>query len=174
MRELLLLIVCFCAKTVCGQDSTAAIYINDVVQKIEGRLPTDIFEKRDTAFYDKNDSLRKGMPLTVRTEFYTDPQTMKLDKIVEKSRYGTISTEMSIYFLADQPIRFTSKQREGSDLKTDFDIYYMNNVSVYYANRKNEKAEPDGAMFLRWCYELLSDYNRIVQEYNTTFQGRLK
>lgn len=150
------------------------MYINDIVQKIEGRLATDIMEKKDTAVYDRYDSLHRGTPLTIRTEFYTDPLTMKLDKIVEISRFRTVSTELTIYFLGDQPVRFTSTQREGNTLKTDFDVYYMNNLPVYYSNRKDQMKKPDGNMFLKWCYELLGDYNHIVQDYNITFHGKLR
>jgi len=163
-----------------GQDSTTAVYINDVVRKIETRLGNSIVEERDTTIFDENDSLQRGPFLTVHTEYYTDPQTMLLDKVVEKSLYQKTSTELTIYFQGNQPIRFTNRQWQGSSLKVDFDIYYMNDNTVFTAKRTELRGTPDGSAFLKWCYQLRSDYFRVVQEYNQTFahsrpnHGRLK
>lgn len=174
MRILLLILVCFWAKAFYGQDSTTALYINEVIRKIENRLAGDVFEKKDTAIFEKADSLRRGTPLTVRTEFFMNRAAMEPDKIVEKSRYRTVSTELTVYFLAGQPIRFTNKQWKGSTLEIDFDVYYMNNCSVYFANRKDENGTPDCKLFLNWCYDLLKEYDQIAREYNPGFQGRLR
>lgn len=169
MRILLLIASFLMAEFCSGQDSTTAVYINDAVQKIESRLKTDIMEKKDTSIFDDGDSLQKGPFLSVHTEFYTDPQTMMLDKIVEKSLYKKTTTELVIYFLGNQPVRFTNRQREGSAIRYDFDIYYMSDNPVFVVKRNNLKGTPDGDVFLKWCYALREDYFKIVQEYNQTF-----
>jgi len=153
----------------CAQDSTTAVYINEFVQKIEGRISTDIVENKDTTIFDEGDSLKRGPFLTVHTEFFTDPQSMLLDKIVEKSLYKKTTTELTIYFQGNQPIRFTNRQWQGSTLSVDFDIYYMNDNTVFMMKRNNIKGIPDGDMYLKWCYQLRSQYLDIVQEYNQTF-----
>jgi hypothetical protein len=167
MRILLFVILTLSAKISFGQDSTTAVYINEVVQKIESRLSADIMEKKDTTIFD--DTLQIGSFLTVHTEFYTDPQTMLLDKIVEKSLYKKTSTEITIYFSGNQPVRMTNKQWEGSIVRFDFDIYYMSDNAVFTVKRNNLKGSPDAAMFLKWCHQLRSEYFQIVQEYNQTF-----
>lgn len=169
MRILLFITITLLAKICCGQDSTTAIYINELVQKIESRLSTEIVETRDTSIYDEGDSLQKGPALTVHTEFYTNPQTMLLDKIVEKSLYKKTTTELTIYFLSNQPVRFTNRQWEGSALNVDFDIYYMNDNTVYVTKRNSLKGAPNGDIFLKWCYQLRTQYFGIVDEYNQTF-----
>ena len=166
MRILLFVILTLSAKISFGQDSTTAVYINEVVQKIESRLSADIMEKKDTTIFD--DTLQIGSFLTVHTEFYTDPQTMLLDKIVEKSLYKKTSTEITIYFSGNQPVRMTNKQWEGSVVRFDFDIYYMSDNAVFTVKRNNLKGSPDAAMFLKWCHQLRSEYFQIVQEYNQT------
>ena len=180
MRIVLLISITLLAKFCFGQDSTTAVYINDVVKKIEVRLANSIVEERDTTIFDEGDTLQRGAFLTVHTEYFTDPQTMLLDKIVEKSLYQKTSTELTIYFQGNQPIRFTNRQWQGSDLKVDFDIYYMNDNTVFTTKRSQLRGTPDGSAYLKWCYQLRSDYFRVVQEYNQTFarskttHGRLK
>jgi hypothetical protein len=180
MRILLLISVCLLAKGSFGQDSTTAVYINDAIEKIETRVGTDIVESRDTTIFDDGDTLQRGAFLTVHTEFFTDPTTMLLDKIVEKSLYQKTSTELTIYFLGNQPIRFTNRQWQGSSLNVDFDIYYMNDNTVFTTKRSNLRGNPDGDAFLKWCYQLRGQYFKVVQEYNQTFvrtksnHGRLK
>ena len=169
MRILLLTTVILLSKIGFGQDSTAAVYINDVIQKIESRLLTEIVETKDTTIYDEGDSLGTGPALTVHTQFYTNPQSMLLDKIVEKSLYKKTTTELIIYFQGNQPIRFTNHQWEGGNLRTDFDIFYMNDNAVYVTKRSNLKGTPDGSTFLKWCYQLRTEYFGIVEEYNQTF-----
>jgi len=169
MRILLFILVTLLAKVSYCQDSTAAIYIIEAVQKIESRLATDIMEKKDTSIFDEGDSLQKGAFLTVHTEFYTNPQNMLLDKIVEKSIFKKTSTEITVYFLGNQPILFTNKQWEGSVVRYDFDIYYMSDNPVYVMKRNNLKGSPDSDMFLKWCHQLRDEYFRVVQEYKQSF-----
>lgn len=169
MRILSVITFILVANICCGQDSTAAVYINEAIQKIEGRIATDIMEHKDTSIFDDGDSLQRGPFLSVHTEFYTDPQTMLLDKIVEKSLYKKTSTLLVIYFLGNQPILFANKQWQGSSLRYDFDIYYMNDNPVFIVKRNELKGAPDGAAYLKWCYDLRKEYFGIVQEYNQTF-----
>ena len=169
MRVLLIVLAILLSNICSGQDSTTAVYINEVVQKIESRLSNAIVEVRDTTIFDEGDSLQRGAFLTVHTEFFTDPESMLLDKIVEKSMYKRTTTELTVYFQGNQPIRFTNKQWQGSTLNVDFDIYYMNNNTVFMTKRNDLRGMPDGDMFLKWCYQLRSQYLNIVQEYNQTF-----
>lgn len=169
MRVLLILLIVLSGNMCCGQDSTTAVYINEVIQKIERRLSQAIVEVKDSTIFDETDSLRRGAFLTVHTEFFTDPQSMLLDKIVEKSLYKKTTTELVIYFQGNQPIRFTNRQWQGSTLSVDFDIYYMNDNTVFMTKRNELRGMPDGDMFLKWAYQLRSQYLNIVQEYNQTF-----
>jgi hypothetical protein len=152
-----------------AQDSTTAVYITEIVKKVESRISTDIMEKKDTSIFDDGDSLQRGPILSVHTEFYTDPQTMLLDKIVEKSLYLKTSTELVIYFYGNQPVRFTNRQWDGSVIQTDFDIYYMNDKPVFTVKRSELKGNPDGFAYLKWCLDLRKEYFTIVQEYNQLF-----
>ena len=136
MRVLLVLTIILLSNVCCGQDSTTAVYINEVIQKIERRLSQAIVEVKDTSIFDESDSLQRGAFLTVHTEFFTDPQSMLLDKIVEKSLYKKTTTELVIYFQGNQPIRFTNRQWHGSTLSVDFDIYYMNGSFVFNFNSR--------------------------------------
>jgi len=169
MRILLMILCGLLVKTACCQDSVAAVYVRDLIQKAEARLATDIAEKKDTTIFDEGDSLKRGAFMRVRTEFFTDPQTMMLDKIVEKSVYKNITTELTVYFFGNQPICFTTRQWDGNSIHIDFDIYYMNDKLVFTVKRRGVTGNPDGSLFLKWCYDLRTDYFRIVQEYNQTF-----
>jgi hypothetical protein len=152
-----------------AQDSTTAVYINEIVKKVEARLSTDIMEKKDTSIFDDGDSLQRGPMLSVHTEFYTDPQTMLLDKIVERSLYQKTSTELVVYFFGNQPVRFTNRQWNGSSVRVDFDIYYMNDKPVFTVKRSELRGSPDGFAYLKWCLDLRKEYFNIVQEYNQLF-----
>jgi len=169
MRILLFVLLGLFAENCYCQDSTAATYIHQLIQKIEGRITTDILERKDTTIFDNGDSLYKGPFLTVRTEFYTDPQTMQLDKVVERSLYRKVSTELTVYFFGDQPICFTNKQWEDKTIRMDFDVYYKNDNSVFTVKRTGLKGIPDGKTYLKWCYEFKTEYLRMVQDYNQTF-----
>lgn len=165
MRKLLLL--CYTVLSmqvaVC-QDSAAATYINNIIEQINGRLSFDILERKDTAMYDRSGQ-RNGEPLQIHTEYYTDYKTMKLDKVVEVSRYKDIVTQVTVYFKQGQPIRLTSVQQESGVLKADFDIYFMNSSPVHVA-RRQAQGQPNGDAFLRWCYELLNDYKKTADAFS--------
>ncbi len=172
MKVPLLIVISFWAKFCFSQDSTAAVYIHDIIQKIESRITTDILERKDKLIYDEEDSLKKGPVLMDQFKFYTNPQTMLLDKIIEKSSYRNVSTELIVYFSGNQPVFFTNRQWEGKTICFDFDIYYMNDNPVFWVKRKELKGIPDGRLFLKWCYELRTEYMGLVQEYNQTFARR--
>ncbi len=172
MRVLLILLFTGLVANCAAQDSATAIYINGIVQKIEARIANDILETKDTLIYDDESNSGKDQYLTIRTHFYTNPQTMQLDKIVEKSTYKKIATEITVYFFGNQPVLFTNKQLDNNKIKFDFDIYYMNDKSVYCVKRNNLRGTPDGDTYLKWCRELQKDYQRVVQEYNKTFASR--
>ena len=167
MRILLIILFSLLAKEFFGQDSTTSAYINDLVKNIESRLSTDILEKKDTSIYDDGDTLQTGNPLIVHTEFFTDSKTMLLDKIVEKSLYKKYSTELTVYFQGNQPVLFCNRQWEGSNVKIDFDVYYMNGNTVNFVKKTAFKGVPDGDEYLKWCYQLRKQYEQIVMEYNT-------
>jgi hypothetical protein len=169
MRILLIIPMILLAKICCSQDSTAAVYINEVIQKIEARLSTDIMEKEDSSIFDEGDSLQRGSFLSVHTEFYTDPKTMLLDKIVEKSLYKKTTTELTVYFQGNQPVFFSNKQWQGSTTHYDFDIYYMSDNPVFVIKRSHLNGTPDGTAYLKWCYDLRKEYFGLVQQYNQTF-----
>lgn len=144
-----------------SQDSTAAIYINEYIEKMERHLQNHILEKKDTTI-NYGDSL-KNVPLRVQTQFYTDPQTMQVEKIIEKSTYKNVTTEIIVYFRFNQPVRLTTIQKEGGVLKADFDVYYVNNNSVHYTKRDKTWGKPDGEELLVLCKGLLNDYNKMVE-----------
>lgn len=169
MRILVLVMIILLTKNCCSQDSVAAVYIHEAVQKIEARLSTDIMEHRDTSIFDDGDSLQTGAFLSVHTEFYTNPLTMLVDKIVEKSLYKKTSTELTIYFQSNQPILFSNKQWQGSAVRYDFDIYYMNDNPVFVVKRNQLKGTPDGDAYLKWCYDLRREYSGITNGYNQAF-----
>jgi len=143
-----------------GQDSTAAMYINEYIEKIEERIQILILEKKDTTIYYEDSA--KNVPLRIRTEFYTNPQTMQVEKIVEKSTYNKLTTEITVYFRFNQPVRLTTVQKEGGKIKADFDVYYVNNHSIYFTKRTTEKGKPDEDELLVWCKELLKEYDKMV------------
>lgn len=140
------------------QDSLTADYINMLVEKTEKHMQFLVLDKKDTLIYDYRDSLKKGPSLSVRTEYYFNLSTNHMEKIVERTRYKTLVTELTVYYLLGQPIRFTSTQWDGSVIKLDFDVFYMNNNSIYFIKRKGKEGKPDGDEFLKWCYDLLFSY----------------
>lgn len=142
-----------------SQNSTAAKFIDDYVAKIDDGLPNSVVQKKDTVIYDK-DSLRR--PLIIQTEYFSDPQTMKVAKIVEKSDYQNLETIITVYYHFDMPIRFTSFQKEGKIVKADFDIYYVNNNYVHFTGRNQTKGKPNADIFLEWCMNLLKEYNVMM------------
>jgi hypothetical protein len=158
MRKLLLLPLVMYGMGSQGQDSLTAGYINNIVEKIEANLQSFIMEKKDTLIYEPDDSLKRGPYLSVRTEYYFNPVTDHMEKIVERTRFRTLVTEITVYYLLGQPIRFTSAQFDGSRLAMDFDVFYMNGNAVYFIKRKGKKGKPDGDEFLKWCYDLLHSY----------------
>lgn len=143
-----------------SQDHTPVKFIDDYVAQIDGRLTGDIVEKKDTVIYDKDSSRNY---LIIQTEYFSNPQTLKVEKIVEKSDYKNLETIITVYYHFDMPIRFTSFQKEGKVVKADFDIYYVNNNLVHFTKRSKGKGKPDGDMFVKWCMDLLKEYNEMME-----------
>lgn len=143
-----------------SQGSTPVKFIDDYVAQIDNRLTGDIVEKKDTVIYDKDSSRNY---LIIQTEYFSNPHTKKVEKIVEKSDYKNLETLITVYYQFDMPIRFTSFQKEGKIVKADFDIYYINNNLVHFTKRSKGKGKPDGDMFLKWCMDLLKEYNQMAE-----------
>ena len=160
VRKLLLLSILFNSYCGLSQDSLTADYINSIVSRIEERLPFLTMERKDTLIYEENDSLNKNIPLSVRTEYYFNLNNNHVEKIIERTRYKTLVTELTMYYLMGQPIRFSTTQREGNVIKMDFDVFYMNDHYVHFINRNGRKGKPDGDQFLKWCYQLLHSYDK--------------
>ena len=154
-RIIFLLLFCLPA-ALYAQDSTAAIYINSLVSRIESRLPQYIKEVKDTIIYENEETRNMKEALMLHTVYYTNKATGEVEKIIERSRYQKWTTELIVYYQQNKPIRFSSTKWESEKLKVDFDIYYMNNHSVHMVKRDLDNRKPDSSVFLKWCYELLT------------------
>jgi hypothetical protein len=142
------------------QDSTAALYINRIVERIEYRLDVYLKEVKDTTIYD-DDTAAKKYPLVVHSEYYSNNKN-QVEKIVEQSKYQRWTTEISVYYWNEQPILFSSTQKKGDTTIMDFDIYFRDNHLVYLTKRKESKGTPDDRAFLKWSFELLNEYKRTL------------
>ena len=132
-------------------DSTLAVYIKSQVEKIEERLDADILLTADTTITDDQGTM------TVATKYYIFPGTNEVEKIMEKSLFGTTTTEIMVYYRGGAPIMFATKQYQGSQLKVDFDYYFQTDNPVYVVKREFGRGNPDSDEILKWCYQLLRD-----------------
>ena len=174
MRKLLVMPICLlCLQVGWSQDSTAAVYIEKLIQRIESHIHVAILEKLDTTIYDASDTAFTGAPLTIHTEFYSNPWTFQLEKVIEKSEYRKCITEITVYYQGNQPIRFTSRQWDSTRLKTDFDVYYMNSSYVHCIKRSKERGQPDSDEFLKWCKEFVASHKKVVNEFER-LHGKLR
>jgi len=148
--------VCLCATA--QRDSLSAYYLQLAVDRIEDRLPMHMVVSKDTTITDESGSI------TVYTKFFVDRSSNEIEKVIEKTIYQGLTTEIIVYYRASSPILFTSKQWQGSLLKVDFDYYYQNNNPVYLVKRQFEKGNPDGDEILRWCYQLLKEFKTAKPE----------
>ena len=149
MKPLLLLIL-FSFRLISASaqtDSLTATMIKGEVDRIESELEGDIELKVDTTIVDKD-----GM-MTVHTTYYFDPGSGRAEKIIEKTVFNTVTTEITIYYNGPAPMLFSSKQWQGADLKIDFDYYFHNNDPVYLLKRAG-KGKPDSEEILKWCGQL--------------------
>ena len=155
LKLLSILIIALSFTSAYGQDSTMAVYINSQINKIEDRIQESFRLVKDTVLYDEGDSIRRPADaLMLRTEYYIN-NFNQVEKICEKSKYRHWTTEIVVYYLAGQPLRFTTKQWDNKVLKLDFDVYFQNNNSVYQVKRLLDKGDPNTQDLLKWCYELL-------------------
>src|SRR5689334_20101210 len=123
MKQLLILIVLFFRLTtiVAQTDSITASMIKAQVDRIDGDLDGDVQLNTDTTIIDKDGSM------TVHTSYYFDPGSGQVEKIIEKTLFGAVTTEITIYYNGPAPMLFSSKQWQNADLKIDFDFYFRNN-----------------------------------------------
>ena len=152
MKHLLLLIVfSFRLITVTAQtDSITANAIKVEVDRIEGDIDGDVQLNTDTTIVDKDGTM------TVHTSYYFDPGSGQAEKIIEKTVFGTVTTEIVVYYNGPAAILFSSKQWQGAELKIDFDYYFRNNDPVYLLKRTG-KGKPDSEEILKWCGELMKE-----------------
>lgn len=131
-------------------DSVTANYIKSMADRIETDLDGDIELSADTTIID-NDSA-----MTVHTSYYFN-RAGEIEKIMEKSLFGTVTTEIAVYYNARSPILFSTKQWQGSDLKIDFDYYFQTNNPVYLVKREFGRGKPNSDEILKWCSQLLKE-----------------
>lgn len=151
MRKLLLMCCWLANKNSSGQDSLAAVYTNTLIERIESHLDRDGKKQEDTILYEPTDTSRAG--LILHTEYYMN-RAGQIEKIIENSKYKNLVTEIVVYYVAEQPVRFSSMQKEDNRVLMDFDIYFRDKSLIYSVNRNGNK-QPDPAVFFRWCLELL-------------------
>ena len=153
MKQLLLLIVssCWLITTTAQKDSVTASHIKTVVERIESDLDADMELTKDTTIVDKDGNM------TVHTSYYVDRGTGEVEKIMEKTLFGQLITEIVVYYWSRSPILFTTNQWQGSELKTGFDYYFQSNSPVYLVKRKLGKGSPNTDEILQWCDQLMKE-----------------
>ena len=156
MKQLLLLILlsCWSITATAQSDSVTAVYIKTVVERIESNLPADLELSTDTTIIDKEGTM------TVHTHYYIDRGSGEVEKIMERTLFGTVTTEIVVYYSAQSPILFSSKQWQGSQLKIDFDYYYQTGNPVYLVKREFGKGNPNSDEILKWCNQLLKESDK--------------
>ena len=151
MKQLLLLILSsYLGIAVTAQsDSISAEYVKTIVDRIESNLAACTEMGIDTTIVDDKGNM------TVHTSFFID-RSGQVVKIMERSLFGLVSTEIVVYYNARSAILFSTKQWQGSQLQTDFDFYFRVNNPVYLVKRAG-KGSPDGVEILKWCSQLLRE-----------------
>ena len=132
-------------------DSVTASHLKTVVEQIESDLDGDMELTSDTTIIDKDGTM------TVHTSYYIDEGTGEVEKIMEKTLFGQLITEIVVYYWSRSPILFTTNQWQGSELKTGFDYYFQSNSPVYLVKRKLGKGSPNSDEILQWCDQLLKE-----------------
>jgi hypothetical protein len=128
------------------------------VESIENNLEADMELTADTTIIDKDGTM------TVHTSYYIDRSSGEVEKIMEKTLFGSVTTEITIYFNGRSPILFSSKQWQGADLKLDFDYYLEGDNPVYLVKREFPgKGNPNSSEILKWCNELLKESDNKKQ-----------
>lgn len=153
MKQLLLLILLFFRfiTATAQTDSVSASHIKTVVDKIESDLDGDIEMNTDTTIVDKDGTM------TVHTSYYFDPGSGEVEKIMEKTLFGQLITEIVVYYWSRSPILFTTNQWQESELKTGFDYYFQSNSPIYLVKRKLGKGSPNTDEILQWCDQLMKE-----------------
>jgi hypothetical protein len=153
MKLLLSLIALSCQFiTVLAQkDSVSARYIKAQVENIESELDADFELTSDTTILDKDGTM------TVHTSYYIDKGTGIVEKIIEKTLFGAVTTEITVYYAGRSTLLFSSKQWQGADLTIDFDYYFQSGSPVFLAKRTLGKGNPNSDEILKWCEQLLKE-----------------
>src|SRR6185295_1881927 len=156
MKQLLLLIVlsCLFVTATAQRDSVSAYYIQTVVEQIDSNLTTYIELSTDTTITDNEGTM------TVHTSYYIDRGSGQVEKIMEKTLFGSVTTEIAAYYRGSSLILFSSKQWQGPDLKIDFDYYFQSGSPVYLAKRVFGRGNPDSGEILKWGNQLLKESER--------------
>ena len=149
---ILLLVFSFQLITAIAQtDSLSADRIKSVVETIESNLEADFELTADTLILDKEGNM------TVHTKYYIDRGSGEVEKIIEKTIFGQVTTEITVYYVGRSAILFTSKQWQGPDLKLDFDYYFQANSPIYLVKRTFGKGKPSSEEILKWCDQLIKE-----------------
>jgi hypothetical protein len=154
MKQLLLLISFFCwvITTSAQKDSVTAEHLQALVESIESNLEADVELTADTTIIDKDGTM------TVHTSYFIDRSSGEVEKIIEKTLFGSVTTEIVVYYHGRSAILFTSKQWQGADLKLDFDYYLEGGSPVYLVKREfSGKGNPNSDEILKWCNEFLKE-----------------
>lgn len=170
MKHLLLLVVLLYRLIIASAqtDSITANGIQAEVDRIESDLEGDIQLNTDTTIVDKDG------PMRVHTSYYFDPGSGQVEKIIEKTLFGTVTTEITIYYNGPAPMLFSSKQWQGAELKIDFDFYFRNNDPIYLLKRSG-KGKPDSEEILKWCGQFLREAdNKKALAKNTSTKSSQK
>lgn len=140
-------------------DSATAFYLKSVVDRIESRLDVALVMSYDTTIADEKGSI------IVHTDYYIERNSGEIEKIFEKTLFGGVSTEITVYYRTASPILFQTKQWQGSTMTVDFDYYFQTDNPVYCVKREFTKGNPDGDEILKWCHQLWkeSQTNKLLK-----------
>jgi hypothetical protein len=153
MKQLLLVVVLFARTLSAGaqKDTATAERLQSIVERIEENLEDAVELAVDTAYIEKDGTMN------VYTRYYYDRGSREVQKITEKTLFGTITTEITVYYFGRSPVLFSTKQWQGSQLKIDFDYYFQANSPIYLEKRQFGKGNPESNEILKWCTQLLNE-----------------
>ena len=150
MKQLLLLII-FSLQLITAtaqKDSVSAYYIQTAVEQIDSNLTTYMELSTDTTITDNEGTM------TAHTRYYINRGSGQVEKIMEKTLFGKVTTEIAAYYRGSSLILFSSKQWQGPDLIVDFDYYFQAGSPVYLAKRTPGKGNPNSDKILKWGNQL--------------------
>ena len=153
MKQLLLLVLmsCLLLSVSAQKDSVTARYLATMVERIESNLEEAVELSTDTTIIDNEGTM------TVHTSYYFDRGSGEIQKVKERTLFGTVTTEIEVYYKARSPILFSSKQWQASQLKIDFDYYFQTGSPVYLVKRVPGKKNPNSDDILKWCNQFLNE-----------------